>query len=272
MAVIATFYDHIREISRQRDISMRQALELAAGAGVEAVEFSAAGAGDIEDGAVRELAEAGIAVSTLTFRLDMELPAEASAERLSFAAERGGTRRLMVIPCLFQEGDSQEERRDKTQRMIERTAKLTELLSGRGLSLTIEDFDNALSPVATAQGVREFIDNCPGLTCAFDTGNFRFAGEDVLTAYDILRDKITHLHLKDRAYAPLMGEAPRTAMDGTELYPAPVGGGDLPLGEIVKRLREDGYDGVFAVEHYGAGDTLLYLRKSVAWVKEQLGL
>lgn len=271
MAVIATFYDHIRAIAKERDIPMDEALTLAREAGVEALEMSENAITGQEE-AVSQLKAAGLAVSTVTFSLKGDEEPRRQGERLIKAAQAVGARRFMVIPGFWGEEDSPQQRREKTQRMIEGTAELTRLITLEGMSLTIEDFDNALSPVATAEGVRRFLDNCPGLTCAFDTGNFRFAGEDVLAAYDMLRDKITHLHLKDRAYAPVMGEAPRKAMDGAELYPAPVGGGDLPLKEVIKRLRGDGYDGVFAVEHYGAEDTLLYLRKSVGWVKEQLGM
>ena len=61
------------------------------------------------------------------------------------------------------------------------------------------------------------------------------------------------------------------ALDGVNLYPAPVGGGDLPLEDILAQLKRDGYDGIYTIEHYGANHALEYLKDSVAWVQARLG-
>ena len=96
--------------------------------------------------------------------------------------------------------------------------------------------------------------------------NFLFFGEDVLKAYDLLEKRIVHVHMKDIAYAPLRGEAGKTAITGKKLYPAPVGSGELPMAEIVRRLYERGYNGIYAFEHFNAGDQLLFMRRSARWL------
>ena len=121
------------------------------------------------------------------------------------------------------------------------------------------------------EGVRRFLDGCPALSCAFDTGNFRFANQAVGDAYQLLGDRIGHVHLKDRSYTQHNGEGAKTALDGVNLYPAPVGGGDLPLEDILAQLKRDGYDGIYTIEHYGANHALEYLKDSVAWVQARLG-
>ena len=88
-----------------------------------------------------------------------------------------------------------------------------------------------------------------------------------MKAYDLLEKRIAHVHMKDIAYAPLRGEKGKTALTGKQLYPAPVGSGELPMAEIVRRLYEHGYDGLFAIEHFSAGDQLLYMRRSARWLK-----
>ena len=50
-------------------------------------------------------------------------------------------------------------------------------------------------------------------------------------------------------------------------YLTPVGSGELPMAEIVRRLCERGYDGICAMEHFGARDQLLYMRRSARWMK-----
>ena len=97
------------------------------------------------------------------------------------------------------------------------------------------------------------------------------SGQDVLEAYTLLRGRVGHVHLKDRSFVQRNGEGPKVAMDGTPLYPCPVGGGDLPVAEVVSRLKRDGYGGIYTIEHYGASSALDYLRRSIDWVKEQLG-
>ena len=243
---IATFYDHILDISRQEGISTVEALKLAREMGVEAVEASGNNIVGREDEMGQELAMADMAISTV--------PAK-----------------LLVIPGFFAEEDSPEQREAQLVCMEEGVNKLAELAAGYGVSLVMEEYDSELAPYSTMEGVRRFLDRCPGLSAAFDSGNFRFAAQDLLEAYDLLKDRIAHVHLKDRAYSQSNGEEPKMAVDGVPMYPAPVGGGDLPLEKLMDLLKRDGYDGIYTIEHYGSNMTLDYLRQSVAWVKEQLG-
>ncbi len=176
----------------------------------------------------------------------------------------------MVIPGFFRQEDPEAEREHQAQQMISCVNRLSELADGYGVSLILEDYDNSLAPFSTTQGMKRFLEGCSDLSCCFDTGNFAFAGEDELSAYEALKDRITYVHLKDRGDSPLSGEAPLTALDGKALYPSPVGSGRIRLQELLSRLNRDGYDGNFALEHYGAGEMLSYLRRSVSWLKGQL--
>ena len=175
-----------------------------------------------------------------------------------------------MIPGFFGEGDSPEERENQTQRMMDCVCQLADLALDYGVSLTMEDYDEALSPIATAAGVRRFLDACPQLSSTFDTGNFLFAGEQVLDAYHLLRDRVDHVHLKDRATAPDYGHLVKNALDGSPLSPAPVGSGILPLEELMAQLKADGYDGVYTLEFYGASSALECLWHSVEWLNSQL--
>ncbi len=272
MAKLATFYDHIQDIARQENCSVVDALKKARELGIEAVEASANNILGREDEFGQELAMADLELSTIPayfdFGKDQDVKRQASP--ILEAAQFLGAPRLLVIPGFWEAEDSPQQREEKVARMTQCVAQLGDLALDYGLSLVMEEYDNELSPIADIAGVRRFLDDCPGLECAFDTGNFRFAAEDVLEAYERLKDRIGHVHLKDRAYAPLLGEEPKVAVDKVGLYPAPVGGGDLPLAEVLTRLRRDGYDGIYTIEHYGARDQWDCLRRSVEWVKDQL--
>ncbi len=272
MAKLATFYDHIQEMSRQEDCPVVEVLQNARKLGIEAVEASANNILGREDEFGQELAMADMEISSIPAYFDFgnDLDVKLQATPILEAAQFLGAPRLLVIPGFWEEGDSPQQKEEKVARMTQCVAQLGELALEYGLSLVMEEYDSELSPIADIAGVRRFLDECPGLGCAFDTGNFRFAAEDVRDAYGRLKDRITHVHLKDRAYAPLLGEEPKVAVDQVGLYPAPVGGGDLPMAEIMERLRRDGYDGIYTIEHYGAKNQWDCLRRSVEWVKEQL--
>ncbi|MGI6254186.1 MAG: sugar phosphate isomerase/epimerase family protein [Acutalibacter sp.] len=274
MAKLATFYDHIRDIARQENCFVVDALSKARELGIQAVEASANNILGREDEFGQELAMTDMEISAIPAYFDFgrDQDVKQQATPILEAAQFLGASRLLVIPGFWDAEDTPQQREDKTARMTQCVAQLGELALEYGLSLVMEEYDNKLSPIADIAGVRRFLDDCPSLDCAFDTGNFRFAGEDVLEAYDRLRDRIGHVHLKDRSYTSLMGEEPYLAVDQVGLYPAPVGAGDLPVAEVMNRLKQDDYDGIYTIEHYGAKDQWDCLRRSVEWVKTQLGM
>lgn len=272
MNQIATFYDHIRDISRQEEISMTEALREARSLGVELLEVSQNNLLGREDELGHELSYAGLGISSIPSYFDFgrNTDVDRQSEPVLEAARFLGADKLLVIPGFFAPGDGPEERERQTKSMIDCINRLADKAAGYGVSLVIEDFDSDRVSYCSAQEMRRFLDGCPGLSCCFDTGNFRYAAGDELEAYELLKDRIAHVHLKDRAYTQQNDEYGITAADGQKLYPCPVGNGDLNLAEVMSRLKRDGYTGVYTVEHYGASTALDYLKKSVAWVKEHM--
>ncbi len=273
MSQIATFYDHMTEIAKQEKIPVFEAMQEAKKLGIELLEISQNNVVGREDEIARELAYAGLGISAIPAYFDFgrDRDVDRQSEPVLEAAQFLGAKKLLVIPGFFQEGDSEESRAAQVESIIDCVNRLAEKAAGYGVSLTMEDFDNALSPISTVEGLRRVLDGCPALSCCFDTGNFRFAGQELSYAYDALRDRIGHVHLKDRSYTGGEGLWSLTAADGQTLYPAPVGGGDLDLKGIVEKLRAGGYDGIYTVEHYGAPHMLEFLKSSVQWLSE-LGL
>lgn len=274
MARIATFYDHILEIARQENLFVVDALKLAREMGIEAVEASANNILGREDEMGQELAMADLAISAVPAYFDFgrDQDVEKQAVPILESAQYLGAGKLLVIPGFFGEADSQEEREAQTVSMEEGVNRLADLAAGYGVSLVMEEYDDQRAPFSTTAGVRRFLDHCPQLSCVFDSGNFRYSGENLLEAYPVLKDRVGHVHLKDRAYSQSHGENAKMAVDGVAMYPAPVGSGDLPLQELVALLRQDGYNGTYTIEHYDSLTTLDYLRRSVEWLKDQLGM
>ena len=266
--VTATFYDHILDISRQEGCSVPEAMAEARKLGISALEISCGNLSGRAEEAARELAAAGMAVTAVPayFHFDSDGEVRAQAADIFADAKTVGARTLLVIPGFVPPGADREE---CARRMTERTAELAELADKAGFSLVMEDFDNENAPFSTSAQLLRFMDAVPGLRACFDTGNFRFAGEDALEAYENLRGRIGHVHLKDRSSNTDFGRDDRPSPDGSPLHPCPVGAGEIPIGELLSRLREDGYRGPYTIEHYGAEPMLECLRRSVNWLHDR---
>ncbi len=273
MARLATFYDHINDISRQEGIPVLEALQRAKAMGIELVEISQNSVIGREDELGQELSFAGLEISTIPAYFDFgrDRDVEKQSTPVLEAARFLGASKVLVIPGFWDPSDSEEEKKRQLREMQEGVLRLSDLAEKYGVSLVMEEYDSETAPFSTAEGVRGFLDICPRLSCAFDSGNFRFAAQDELKAYELLKDRIGHVHLKDRAYEQRNEEDPKMAVDGVALYPAPVGFGDLKIEELISRLKQDGYDGVYTIEHYGSRRMLSYLEQSAAWVKARVG-
>lgn len=268
---IATFYDHILDIARQEDIKLSEALKLAKEAGIDCLEVST---GNVETAGAQEikaqLDAAGITVSSLCayFQFDRHDDLQAADLQQLVNAQKLGTEKMLVIPGFWSAGDTDAEKERKTESIKTALNRLADKAKDYGITLMMEDFDSADSPYATIDGLKGFLEDVPELYCGFDTGNFLFSGEDAVKAYEVMKDKTIHVHLKDRALASLPGSGkPVEAVDGRLLYTCPVGGGSIQMQEIINRLKADGYDGVLTMEHYGSEAQLSFLRQSVKWLQ-----
>lgn len=267
---LATFYDHIKVISQQERVPFLEALQRAKFWGITSLEVTQHNLVGREDEVGHELSYTEMQISSIPawFDFGRDSDIKKQAEPVLEAARYLGAKRILAIPGFFAEQDSPEERQRQKQAMLDATARLAEMASGYGVALVMEDFDSPLAPYSTAAGLLEFLDGCPGVSCCFDTGNFRFMAEDERDAYSKLKGKITHVHLKDRALTPDWGAAPLTAVDGQELYPAPVGSGVIKIAEILGELARDGYDGICTIEHFGAENMGEALEESARWLQE----
>lgn len=139
-----------------------------------------------------------------------------------------------------------------------------------GVTITVEDFDDKSSPCSTTEGLEHLFKNVGGLKFTFDTGNFAYSLESAAEAYLRLKEKIVHVHLKDRSrdISRFNGENGNVNLSGNLMYPCEVGSGYIGIGELVRQLLRDGYSGSFSIEHFGAVDQLGYAEKSVRYLQK----
>ena len=157
----------------------------------------------------------------------------------------------------------ESRKKEQFQNMVKGITLLCEDAANKGVTVSVEDYDRIDSPCCLPEGLGAFLDAIPELRFTVDTGNFYYSRSDLSEAYYRFKEKTVHAHLKDRSNVRLTeGDEPAPSLDGTPMYPAPVGGGVLPIKNIVQDLLKTGYDGYFTVEMFGSADYYDYLKKS----------
>lgn len=263
---LSVFYEHIFEAAQQSGISVEDALKHAKSCGIDLLECDLWRLSERES--QRALfARCGVGVSCIYAQLDFLHDSPEASERkcreLLSTAQYFGAKNVLCIPGFY---EADRDREAQTELFVSGILRMCEIAKEYGVAVTIEDYDDKDSPCCKMNDIRYLLDNCEGLRYTFDTGNFRYCLEDAEEAYQLLKDKVSHVHLKDRSY-----DAARANSDDTNgkadlssavMYPAEVCEGVIGIDKLIKQLMEDGYDDVLAIEHFGAADQLSYMKKS----------
>lgn len=263
---LSVFYEHIFEASEQSGRSVEDVLKYAKNCGIDLLECDLWRLNDRE-GQMALFQRCGMGASCIYSHFDFLHDSPEASERkyrdLLSTAEYFGAKNVLCIPGFY---DDRGGRATQTELFVKGISRMCEAAREYGVTVTIEDFDDKDSPCCRTADIRYLLDNCEGLRYTFDTGNFRYCLEDANEAYSLLKDKVSHVHLKDRSYD--IGRANNNAtngkadLSGAVMYPAEVCGGVIGIEALIKRLIADGYDGVLAIEHFGAADQLSYMKKS----------
>ena len=268
---LSVFFDHVLQAREQTGKTIEELLTGVRAAGIEAVEINLdylCEHPEVWDA----LKKADLGVSCIYEFYDMGRSDESEkACRHVETAVKAGANRILVVPG-FLSGEAslqmqkampvQEnivgffERNDEIKRMAEGLSFAAKYGTEKGVAVTVEDFDGLDSPLAGMYGICWFLQQVPELMYTLDTGNFLFYGEDVLDAYELLKDRIAHVHCKDRQ--------PKTNAS------VQTGTGYVPFKEIVGRLIARNYDGYLAIEHFDVAGQEECIRGSAEFLKEMV--
>ncbi len=258
-----TFFHHITLAAKERGETVEDTIRWAVGLGYEAAELDA---DDLDDTELLE--KNGMKVSSIyrNYHWQDEIDTESMEDHVRMAVRLGASR-IMAIPGFYSGVD--QEREKELAGMHEGMRKLAELAAENNLTLTIEDYDNALSPISTMEGMSSFLDAVPDLKVTLDTGNFIFSAEDILAAERMFHAKITHVHLKDRLWSRTGAGDILECTDGRVMYPCAVGDGDIPIREVLQRLLDAGYDGYAVAEFFGSRSYAENMEKSILNLRKE---
>lgn len=263
---LSVFYHHVREAAAQTGLSESEILTKIKKCDITQLEFDIREL-NCEEETKKLLAEAGFEVSSIYefFELGKRICTEDGRELLR-KAEVFHAEKVMLIPGFyhsrFSYGKALEEKR-----MIRRMKQICKAAAGRNIVPMIEDFDDSKSPIATAGKMLEFVHAVPELRIAFDTGNFMYTGEEEEKAYEILKQKTVHVHCKDRTWQPDPKACGKKAADGRMMYPAAAGSGCVPMKNLLRKLKQDGFDQTLTIEHFDSTDYLRDMTDSAVWLK-----
>ena len=266
---ISVFYDHILEANEQTGKSIPEILDTIKSYGISALECSIDSIRGKEAEMLNMFNNAGLNVAEVygTFQLQ-EKAALSKAMQFVDSAALMNSKKVLIIPGFLAPHTLPLGREIAIHKMADALIKLTEYAQIKGITVTMEDFDDKIAPFSTDDELLWFMEHVPLLRCAFDTGNFLYQDIDVLSAFPKLSKYIAHVHCKDRALVGLPGEAPKLTVSGKALYTASVGHGCIPMTEIFKLLHEINYDDYLVIEHFGAPDQMSCIKESADFIKE----
>lgn len=267
---LSVFFTHIREAAQQRGLSLAEVCARVRAMGIAYAELSEEDVRGDQRKALDALEAGGLRIGCIYRWFDFAHDAStAPADAFLGLAARLGVRDVLVVPGFVTPADDVALARE---RMAEGVSYLCRRASAEDIRVGLEDFDGATAPYATCAEVRFFLERVPELGFTLDTGNFFFSGEDVLEALRTMGDRVGYVHLKDRRLHGEPGETPQKAADGSDMFASPVGGGVIPIREVLRGLRALGYTGKLAIEHFGAPDQLRYIEESARWLLREKAL
>lgn len=148
-----------------------------------------------------------------------------------------------------------------TEKLEERWAKLVESLqylgekaAEKGVTLVVENHFNTMA-VSAKQSAKLMEDvNHPAVRILYDQANLAFTGnEDYIQAIQIQQQYVAYMHVKDLVFkegvAFTSSDVAHPKEEERNVYTRIVGEGVLPWPEILRAVKEQGYDGWLSLEY-----------------------
>lgn len=149
---------------------------------------------------------------------------------------------LMLVPNVL----SKEATPEDAENVRKHVAAFADRCVAEGIDLVVESFDNEASLCYGTERLQALLSRSKTLGVAFDIGNFTFAKEDPVEAYETLKDRVRHVHIKDRA-----------SLD--DMTPVPAGLGCSKIQTVLQKMQDSGYDGWYTIEIFGSKQMLTEL-------------
>lgn len=240
---LAIFYHHIRKAAEETGESIPVILRAMKEEGISGIEFNIL---DTEEPVLSYLRDAELTISSIYAYTPVLSGSTEEGYALVEKAGNVGCSTVMLMPGRLPEDI---EKAEVFKRSMEPIRHIAEYGAKCGITVTIEEYDGIRPFFSTSDDMLYFGNEIPELYYTYDSGNF-YTVEDPLSAFEALKQKIRHVHLKDISHSAIPGCADaRQLRSGKIAYDVPFGYGELPCAEILRRLHEIGYTGYLCLEH-----------------------
>ncbi len=275
---LSVFFLYLLRVAEQENISIDDALQYVVDLGYTAIDIDKDEIKNYPD-ALEKIRKQGFTVCNVYGEYDLLNGKCADACELVDYAVKSGAKVAMLLPGVFDKTEITAEMKNKSEKMVEflngnpkairaltAIKKTAEYAKEKGVYLTIESFGSPYSITSYISQIEWLIANIKGLKFTFDVGNFYLNGQNIFTAYEKFAKDSVHVHCKDYLTTP--------ATEDKEFSYAkisvPVGQGQAPIEQIVKRFLKKGYDGYFTVEYLGVDGSAKVLKESAEFFKKVL--
>jgi L-ribulose-5-phosphate 3-epimerase len=169
------------------------------------------------------------------------------------ACEYLGAYFIRIYGGNLQAGDT-TDLKERRAKLVESMRILGERAAEKDVTLVIENHFNtmAISAKDSADLIREI--NHPAVRILYDQANLNFTeNEDYEVAIEIQQQYVAYMHVKDLIFkegvAFSSSEVSRPDESERNVYTRIVGEGTIPWPEILKLVKEQGYDGWLSLEY-----------------------
>jgi sugar phosphate isomerase/epimerase len=169
-------------------------------------------------------------------------------------SKKAGAEFFMLVPAAVQDIPDAEAKKIARESIINGLKRITDVATPMGLTVTIENFSKVLFPFSTSAELNDMADNVPALRLTLDSGNFRCIAADVMSAYEDIKNRLAFCHIKDWS---VLSEGGLLASDEVHLCGCLLGRGVVPTGELMFRLKQDGFNGWLVIEQESAGGDIM---------------
>jgi sugar phosphate isomerase/epimerase len=151
--------------------------------------------------------------------------------------------------------EAPEDRDARIQRYVAAVREVLRQTEGSRVAVGMENHGAQGNDPEFLAGVLEAIPD-PRLGLTLDTGNFYWSGQPLSELYRIyarFAPRVRHTHVKSIAYPAEERERRRETGWKYGEYASPLADGDIDLAQVIRLLREAGYDGSLTIENEALG-------------------
>ncbi|MBO5326834.1 MAG: sugar phosphate isomerase/epimerase [Clostridia bacterium] len=257
-------YDHLLTAAEQEGVSIAKILSFAASLGYVGTDVRWRSADALCE-TQEMLKKEGFSLSSVYRFWDLTFPVDHEDANAFFACLGAcGCDHAMIIP----RGDGAiKDKNAAFETVCARLNEICDIAKNQKITVTVEDFDAVDAIICNTETLERAFVAVPKLRHTFDTGNYTYFYESPIAAFELFKDKIVHVHLKDRALAPVSSTQKAGALcDGKAAYSCAVGDGFVEIEQCIRSLHKNGYNGYLSVEHYGLDQMKTAIQRSAAYI------